>query len=174
MMDAISKAMNAETGISDEQVTITSEELERLAKGMDETAKNSTEDTLEGDREFVQNKIRDAMNQATEMLPGLVGLAKIAESPNLYNSASKFLDSLSNLGTTLIDIRIKTEKHSKDSGKKDDESKPEEGSPESEVLGLGHEKSECSFQGTTEDFLDMVLSRMNSSPVVIEAENRKT
>ena len=110
MIDHIAEALDAEQPITENDIVVTSEQLNQLAKELTQPSKApETEDSIDGDREFVQEKLKDAIEQATGMLPGLVALAKVAESPNLYNSASKFLDSLAGLGTALIDIRIKTD-----------------------------------------------------------------
>jgi hypothetical protein len=112
--------------------------------------------------------LKDAIEQATGMLPGLVALAKVAESPNLYNSASKFLDSLAGLGTALIDIRIKTEKH-KMNGKKESDPVPAgDSAGDPDVPMIGNDAQEGSYEGTTEDFLDRLVELQNKKSVVIE------
>lgn len=164
MIDHIANALDAETPITEVEIVVTTEELERLAREAKTPPKApETEDSIDGDREFVQGKLKDAIEQATSMLPGLVALAKVAESPNLYNSASKFLDSLAGLGTALIDIRIKTEKH-KLNGKKDSDPVPT-GDPE---VPLIEQEDKGMYEGTTEEFLDRLIERQNKKSVVIE------
>ena len=169
MIDHIAEALDAEQPITESEIVVTSEELNRLAEEAKAPPKApETEDSIDGDREFVQGKLKDAIEQATGMLPGLVALAKVAESPNLYNSASKFLDSLAGLGTALIDIRIKTEKH-KMNGKKEPDPVPA-GDPagDPDVPMIGNEGQEGSYEGTTEDFLDRLVELQNKKSVVIE------
>ena len=165
MIDHIAEALDAEQPITENDIVVTTEQLNQLAKESTQPTKApETEDSIDGDREFVQGKLKDAIEQATGMLPGLVALAKVAESPNLYNSASKFLDSLAGLGTALIDIRIKTEKH-KMNGKKESDPVPA-GDPD--VPMIGNEVQEGSYEGTTEDFLDRLVELQNKKSVVIE------
>ena len=169
MIDHIAEALDAEQPITESEIVVTSEELNRLAEEAKAPPKApETEDSIDGDREFVQGKLKDAIEQATGMLPGLVALAKVAESPNLYNSASKFLDSLAGLGTALIDIRIKTEKH-KMNGKKESDPVPAgDSAGDPDVPMIGNEGQEGSYEGTTEDFLDRLVELQNKKSVVIE------
>ena len=172
MIDHIAEALDAEQPITENDIVVTSEQLNQLAKESTQPSKApETEDSIDGDREFVQEKLKDAIEQATGMLPGLVALAKVAESPNLYNSASKFLDSLAGLGTALIDIRIKTERH-KQNGKGKEPDPAPTGDPD--VPMLENQKTEGMYEGTTEDFLDQLIERQNRKPVIIEQkENRE-
>lgn len=170
MIDHIAEALDAEQPITENDIVVTSEQLNQLAKESAQPSKApETEDSIDGDREFVQEKLKDAIEQATGMLPGLVALAKVAESPNLYNSASKFLDSLAGLGTALIDIRIKTERH-KQNGKEKSDPVPT-GDPD--VPMLENQKTEGMYEGTTEDFLDQLIERQNRKTVVIELKENK-
>lgn len=168
MIDHIAEALDAEQPITENDIVVTSEQLNQLAK--ESTKAPETEDSIDGDREFVQEKLKDAIEQATGMLPGLVALAKVAESPNLYNSASKFLDSLAGLGTALIDIRIKTERH-KQNGKGKEPDPVPTGDPD--VPMLENQKTEGMYEGTTEDFLDQLIERQNRKPVIIEQKENK-
>ena len=164
MIDHIAEALDAEQPITEDDIVVTSEQLNQLAKESTKPKASETEDSIDGDREFVQEKLKDAIEQATGMLPGLVALAKVAESPNLYNSASKFLDSLAGLGTALIDIRIKTERH-KQNGKEKSDPVPT-GDPD--VPLLENQKTEGQYEGTTEDFLNRLIEEQNRKTVVIE------
>ena len=171
MIDHIAEALDAEQPITENDIVVTSEQLNQLAKESTQPSKApETEDSIDGDREFVQEKLKDAIEQATGMLPGLVALAKVAESPNLYNSASKFLDSLAGLGTALIDIRIKTERH-KQNGKGKESDPVPTGDPD--VPMLENQKTEGMYEGTTEDFLDQLIERQNRKPVIIEQKENK-
>ena len=171
MIDHIAEALDAEQPITENDIVVTSEQLNQLAKESTQPSKApETEDSIDGDREFVQEKLKDAIEQATGMLPGLVALAKVAESPNLYNSASKFLDSLAGLGTALIDIRIKTERH-KQNGKGKEPVPAPTGDPD--VPMLENQKTEGMYEGTTEDFLDQLIERQNRKPVIIEQKENK-
>lgn len=165
MIDHIAEALDAETPITENDIVVTSEQLNQLSKESTATVKAAeTEDSIDGDREFVQEKLKDAIEQATGMLPGLVALAKVAESPNLYNSASKFLDSLAGLGTALIDIRIKTERHKQNAKEKSDPTP----TGDQEVPLLENQKTEGQYEGTTEDFLNRLIEEQNRKSVVIE------
>jgi hypothetical protein len=167
MIDHIGKALDAETPMTEHDIVVTSEELNQLSRDSIKAVKApDMEDTIDADREFVQEKLKDAIEQATGMLPGLVALAKVAESPNLYNSASKFLDSLAGLGTALIDIRIKTEKH-KQSGMKGSGSPGVQGDDlDPDVPLIEHQAGD--FEGTTEDLLDRIIERQNQKSIVID------
>ena len=146
-VDAISEAIGTATGALDKQTEIMEQALAEISK-------------IDDDRDFVRKNIRSAIENASTMLPGLVALAKIAESPNLYNSATQFLDTFVDLNKALIDIGIKMDKHeaskSPGAGKTETPLLPNESSP-----GLVDPNAEAgSFSGTTEDFLDFVLSQM--------------
>lgn len=147
MMDSISEAIGTATGVFDKETKIMEDTLAEISQ-------------LDDDRDFVRKNIRTAIENASTMLPGLVALAKIAESPNLYNSATQFLDTFVDLNKALIDIGIKVDKHEASKS-------PSGGKPETPLLtdesssGLVDPNAgQGAFQGTTEDFLDFVLSQM--------------
>ena len=76
MIDRIAEALDAEQPITENDIVVTSEQLNQLAKESTQPSKApETEDSIDGDREFVQEKLKDAIEQATGMLPGLVALA---------------------------------------------------------------------------------------------------
>lgn len=146
-MDAISEAIGTATGALDKETGIMENVLTDISK-------------VDDDGEFVRKNIRAAIASASTMLPGLVALAKIAESPNLYNSATQFLDTFVDLNKALIDIGIKMDKH---------EASKTPGSPKTDTPLLTDESSsgltdpnagQGAFNGTTEDFLDFVISQM--------------
>lgn len=152
-MDTLSEAIGTATGVLEEE-TKAMEETLRVVSG------------LESDREFVRENIREAIKNASTMLPGLVALAKIAESPNLYNSASQFLNTFVDLNEALIDIGIKLDKHENSPLKKPIgpavPALPDE-------TGLTNPNPEAgSFTGSTEDFLDMCLKQMKGKTEVIK------
>lgn len=155
-MDSISAAIGTATGVLDDATRIMEDRLAAI-------------NTLENDRDFVRENIREAIRNAATMLPSLVSLAKIAESPNLYNSASQFLNTFVDLNETLIDIGIKVDKHKAT----DPKSSGGQNLPAlSDEVGLTSATPERgAFNGSTEDFLQFCLSQMKGKTEVIKPDD---
>lgn len=151
-MDAISKALGAATGL---------EVVEALNETTSEIRKTLKE-TISDDHEFIRENLKRAISEATAMLPGLASLAKVAESPNLYNSASQFLDSFAKLNVTLLDVSIKVEKANAVKGGPSVPQTPLLTNESSEETSADEEKKNLpgTVEMSTEDFLDMALQRI--------------
>lgn len=163
-LDKISQTLGCETGLEyDEPEEIKIEDITDRMKTV--LRKNNGDDY-----QFVRSQLKSAIESAASMLPGLVGLAKVAESPNLYNSASSFLDTFVKLNNALVDNGVKMEK-AVTAGAKND--KPEVTPPALPAPAEEEAKATpgaFAFEGTTEQLLDMVLKTQKTTSTVVDVE----
>lgn len=149
-LDKISQALGTATGLEYDAPT------PAVIEDIVDTMKSALRKNNSEDYQFVRDQLKSAIKEAAQMIPGLVGLAKVAESPNLYNSASGFFDSFVKLNQALVDNGVKMDKAISTDSKT---GKPEPVKP-AELSGPpveGENKESVAFEGTTEQLLDLVL-----------------
>lgn len=138
-MDPISRAIGTATGVFNKS----QRDMESRIEAINDIA---------DDREFARANMREAIVNASMMLPGLIALANTAQSPNVYNSASQFMKTFAELNESLIGLSTKG-------------LPPPSGNPELPALpdesGIGPDVSGTpGFKGSTEDFLEFCMKQM--------------
>lgn len=111
-----------------------------------------------GDVDYVRSKMKTAIEVCVQMMPDLVSLAKASQDPDMYNSASNFMKAFTALNLALINAQKPR------AGQKPNPP-PEPQKPETVP------QTELAFEGTTEQFLALILNSKLKEKVIVEAES---
>ena len=151
-LDPISRAIGTATGVFNKSQRDMEARMEAI-------------NDIEDDRDFARANMREAIVNASMMLPGLIALANTAQSPNVYNSASQFMKTFAELNESLIGLNSK--------------GLPPPGTPELQGLpdetGIGPDVSGTpGFKGSTEDFLEFCMKQMQGKTEKAEVIENET
>lgn len=154
-MDKISELLGAQQGISDAP---TVEETAKTFDNISDDLKKNVKKLASEDYQFAREQLKEAISKCASMMPGLVALANVAESPLLYNSAASFFKVFSDMNSSLIDASTKMDKIAQNTPK-------QEAPKEKEVPKIALESTPqggIAFEGTTADLLNQVLEEMKT------------
>lgn len=153
-MDKISELLGAQQGIADAPT------VEATAKTFDtisDNLKKNVKKLASEDYQFAREQLKEAISKCASMMPGLVALANVAESPLLYNSAASFFKVFSDMNSSLIDASTKMDKIAQNTPKQE-QSKEKEEPPKISLESTP--QGGVAFEGTTADLLNQVLEEM--------------
>lgn len=152
-MDKISELLGAQQGIADAPT------VEATAKTFDNISddlKKNVKKLASEDYQFAREQLKEAISKCASMMPGLVALANVAESPLLYNSAASFFKVFSDMNSSLIEASTKMDKIAQNTPKQEQPKEKEAPKIELESTPQGG----IAFEGTTADLLNQVLEEM--------------
>lgn len=154
--DKIADALNAEQSITDMETGEIAEKIDSTI----EVAKKTKKQWADEDFEFSRKSLRDAITSCVSMLPGLVSLAKVAESHQLYASASGMFKVLGDMNNSLVDNAIKvsrlTPSESRELAPAEDSRKPGNVENNTNVIV---------FDGDTTDFLSKLITEKKKAVI---------
>ncbi|ASD50370.1 terminase small subunit [Acidovorax phage ACP17] len=165
-MDKISELLGTQTGIDSAPGTAVAE-VSKTFDDISDNLRRSVKKMAGEDYQFSRDHMRDAIAKCAGMMPGLVALANIAESPLLYNSAAQFFKVFADMNSSLLEASAKMDKLA-NSAPKDKPKEPESVPEPTAALP----STQDDFTGTTADFLDKALEELRKrkaeSNVVID------
>jgi hypothetical protein len=144
MMDKISQALNAATGVNvpaiiDDQKNIT-EQSSKYKK---------LNENLEIDYDFARNNLRLLILHAMDIIPNAMALVKEAENARLFESTSSFIKTVAEINKDLLDITERNLKSDPSLNKKSD-------STPSTIT------NNAIFVGTTDELFNNILNANKS------------
>lgn len=154
-MDKISQVLCAETGIDEENfqiddshknAMIINESQNLIKEKHEEIAKIN----LEEDYEFARRNMRMILEQAMNILPNAISLARETESPRSYESASAFIKTIAEINKDLLEISEKKLKSNEKSSSTKEVEPPK-------VM------NNIIFTGSTEDILSKISRRIKEN-----------
>ena len=159
-MDKISETLGAATGTEIvaapvQETAVTTHSTSDLTAKLKEMRRN-----LGDDYDFARGNLKSVLEQAMQLLPNAISLAREAESPRAYESTSAFIKTIAEINKDLLEI---TERNIKQggSGTRDRGSVTSEGDSSASVT------NNSIFVGSTEDLFAKLIQSQKS---VIDAE----
>ena len=161
-MDKISETLGAATGTEivaaptqETAVTTSSSNTTDLTAKLKEMRRN-----LGADYDFARSNLKSVLEQAMQLLPNAISLAREAESPRAYESTSAFIKTIAEINKDLLEI---TERNIKQGGSSSGSGR----SATSEGESSGSVTNNSIFVGSTEDLFAKLIQSQKS---VIDAE----